>query len=448
MGGHPAVVAALLILVCVFVNSASAISLYASSGPYPADCPIIIKGEPGSTISIYSMKDEYIGNCIIPFYSDYCVFSLNEKYGDGAYRITDGSSHLFISFSKSAPCLNCFIDDKPYPRGMESPSNPNEFCDVSSPWAWSTRPLAGVVVSPASITVGQNQMYIFRAYGFDVNNNTVQIAPEWKSGNPQVGEINSHGAFTAKTSGTAIITATYNGLSANSSVEVVVIARPDYEKILSLSAPGAARFGDTLLVRVSRLDGAPFANKTVTILTPNQDITLNALTDEDGRFVFKVPEPGVYTYEVQGYSFEKTVSTFVEEQPPTACQVCANATCPNQTNACQAQQLQQQPQQPITSRITAYFGRMSGYAPVAMAVIILLAFVFGYLLFVRYRGSKAEAESSQFEGLSPEKGEETKIWTVDDFETPPLYAPPKTLAAPHSAKTKKAKRATKGKPRR
>ncbi|MEW6329655.1 MAG: Ig-like domain-containing protein [Candidatus Micrarchaeota archaeon] len=426
-------------------GSAGALSVYASSGPYPADCPIIVKGEPGSTISMYSMNDEYIGNCIVPFYSDYCVFSLSGKYADGVYRVTDGKTHLFVSFSKNAPCLNCFIDDRPYPRGVENPSNPNQFCNVSSPWAWGTRPLAGIVVSPASITLGQNQMYVFRAYGFDANNNTVSITPVWRSSNQQAGTINEHGAFTAKSSGTTAITAEYSGFSANASAEVIIVARPDYEKILSLNAPGSAMLGDTLSARVTKLDGTPFAGRTVTIITPTKTVTLNAMTDDEGRLLFKAPEPGVYLYEVQGYSFEKTVSTFVEAWPPAECQPCANATCPNQTT--QTTECPVQAQQPITSRITAYFASMGGYAPAVIVVIILLAFVFGYLLFVRYRGAKKEEEQMQTEPFSPEKGEETKIWTVADFETPrvPARVRPKTLAAPASKKTEKERKRKKSK---
>jgi len=431
---------AFLMLVCLFANSVSALSLYASSGPYSPNCPVIVESEPGATISMYSMNDEYIGNCIVPLYSEYCVFSLNGKYGDGVYRITDGRAHLFASFSKTASCLNCFIDDKPYPRGMENPSNPNAFCNVSSPWAWSERPLAGVSVSPNAITVGQNQIYIFKAYGFDVNNNTVAITPVWSSSNTNVGTINEYGTFIAKSSGKTAITASFEGQSANASVEVVIIAAPDYEKILVLSAPPSARIGDTIQVRVSRSDGAPFANRTVVITPPTPRITFNVITDEEGALLFKAPEPGVYIYSVNGYSSERAVSTYVEEQPPVSCPACSQQTCSNQTNLTNQTNTcpVSQQQQPLASQITAYLGRLRSYAPAVIGTIIMLAVVFGYLLFVRHRAQSSTAQQEEF---SPEKGEETRIWTVDDFEAPefPAYSPPKTLTPTRAEKTKRAK---------
>jgi hypothetical protein len=80
--------------------------------------------------------------------------------------------------------------------------------------------IASIMVMPSAAIIPVGHTQNFTASGYDANYNAVGIIPNWSSSNNTVGNVSESGLFTAIKVGSAIISASYNGIAGIENITV------------------------------------------------------------------------------------------------------------------------------------------------------------------------------------------------------------------------------------
>ena len=80
--------------------------------------------------------------------------------------------------------------------------------------------VARVEVDPTTLTATAGEEVVFEATGYDAFNNRIEIKPEWTLSQEEIGQIDAHGSFYARKTGSVQLTATIGEFTAEASITV------------------------------------------------------------------------------------------------------------------------------------------------------------------------------------------------------------------------------------
>jgi hypothetical protein len=144
--------------------------------------------------------------------------------------------------------------------------------------------LARIDVIPKSPTITTDEYIQFNAYGYDSDNNSISIEPDWETTGG--GTIDYMGNFTATTQGEWTIFANVTGISGNSTI---IIDHGELKYIEILANQSKITTDDELILSAVGYD----SDNNLINITPTWEITGGGEIYQNGTFVPK--KPGTWT---------------------------------------------------------------------------------------------------------------------------------------------------------
>ncbi|MDQ6739414.1 MAG: Ig-like domain-containing protein [Actinomycetota bacterium] len=168
--------------------------------------------------------------------------------------------------------------------------------------------LTAVTVNPASATVQVGAAQQLTAAGVLSDGSTKPLAPVWRSADPGIVEVDSTGKVTARAPGSALITASQDGIEGNAAVSVPAVLT----KITVMPVSATLHLGDQVKLRAVGIfsDGSTQPLTTVTWQSNNPS---RAQVDDAG--VVTAVFPGQTTVTASRDGIQGAANIFVQFIP-------------------------------------------------------------------------------------------------------------------------------------